>query len=267
MIKRLTGIAGALVLTIALTAFTASALAGTGNGNGTGNSRATPASQSSASAATTQGNSANAPGHTTSHGQNGHMQNSPTQPGVKPDNTTNVLHNTTAPATSNKTKLYGNGTTAGQIAIQFGFTGDLSGPGNSQPHKVIICGHSIDVHALKSHAAQQSCASTHSPQTVHVVLPSLGGVSPTSSTGVSTPTGGLLGAIATQLAAKAGVRGGVLGATAKARVRGGVLGALAAAGKGTLPFTGFPIWVAVLIGLGLMALGLGVRRHNARATI
>jgi len=181
---------------------------------------------------------------------------------MKPDNHTQLNKNTTAPATSNKTKLYGNGTTAGQIAIQFGYTGDLNGPGNSQPHKVITCGHSIDVHALKSHAAQQSCASTHSSQTVQLVIPALGGVSPTS---VSTATGGVLGAIASQLAAKAGVRGGVLGATTKAR--GGVLGALAAAGKGTLPFTGLPIWVAVLIGLGLMALGLGVRRHNARATI
>jgi hypothetical protein len=34
----------------------------------------------------------------------------------------------------------------------------------------------------------------------------------------------------------------------------------------TLPFTGFPIWVAVLVALGLIGLGLGLRRHG-RATV
>ncbi len=57
--------------------------------------------------------------------------------GVKPSSlTTVVAHNTLAPASSNQTKLYGNGKTAGQIATQAGFgSAMLFGPGNSQPHK------------------------------------------------------------------------------------------------------------------------------------
>src|SRR5882757_3069748 len=77
--------------------------------------------------------------------------------GVKPSSTTD--HNTTA-AGSNKTKQYGNGKTAGQIAMQNGASADtpLHGPGNSQPHKVAVCSkngksHQVDVHALKSHRA------------------------------------------------------------------------------------------------------------------
>jgi hypothetical protein len=78
--------------------------------------------------------------------------------GVKPSSTTS--HNTTAPAGSNKTKQYGNGQTAGQIAIKNGAdpSTPLYGPGNSQPHKVAVCSkngktHYVDVHALKSHQA------------------------------------------------------------------------------------------------------------------
>jgi hypothetical protein len=77
--------------------------------------------------------------------------------GVKPSSTTQ--HHTTATAGSNKTKLYGNGKTAGEIAIANGASAStvLVGPGNSQPHKVAVCkngkAHYVDVHALKSHAA------------------------------------------------------------------------------------------------------------------
>jgi hypothetical protein len=71
-----------------------------------------------------------------------------------------------------------------------------------------------------------------------------------------------MGAIASSIAGKAGVHGGVLGSS----TRGGVLGALAAKRTGTLPFTGFPAWLAALIGLALVTLGLGLRRRS-RATI
>jgi hypothetical protein len=67
--------------------------------------------------------------------------------------------------------------------------------------------------------------------------------------------------------------GGVLGVTAtmkkSGKPAGGVAGALASAGNvagANLPFTGFPIWAAVLIALGLIALGLTLRRR-ARATV
>jgi hypothetical protein len=267
MKKRLAGLLGTALLMTALVAFTGSALAGNGNGNGNG---------AGGGSATPPGNSANAPGQvkkssptpsTSSSGNSGHMQNAPTQPGVKPSNSTQK--NTVAPATSNKTKLYGNGKTAGQIAQSHGYTGNLYGPGNSQPHKVTDCrGRSVDVHALKSksHAAT-NCATTTStsvkktttPTTapaLSIVIPSLGQVSPVV-------VGGILGA----LASSRSPNGGVLGAVAGARAHGGVLGAVAAARRhGKLPFTGFPVWIALLIGFSLTAAGLGLRR-SARATI
>ena len=62
--------------------------------------------------------------------------------------------------------------------------------------------------------------------------------------------------------------GGVLGATASAGSsgpEGGVLGAIESASGGVLPFTGFPLWLAVIAALVLIVLGLVLRRH-ARAT-
>ena len=42
----------------------------------------------------------------------------------------------------------------------------------------------------------------------------------------------------------------------------GVLSATGVVGGETLPFTGFPIWVVVLIALALIALGLMLRRRS-----
>ena len=87
--------------------------------------------------------------------------------GVKPSSTTQ--HKTSATAGSNKTKLYGNGMTAGQIAMHNGASSDtpLYGPGNSQPHKVAVCTkgktHYVDVHALKSHRAGACTTSPAAP--------------------------------------------------------------------------------------------------------
>jgi hypothetical protein len=160
------------VLVLALAAFTGSALAGGGNGNGGGSSN---------------GNSANAPGHQTTPAPAAAPAAAPTKPakqpqaskhsststsgpttadnstGVKPSSTTaHGQHNTSAPASSNKTKQYGNGKTAGQIATQAGYgDADLYGPGNSQPHKAAPCPgskHMVDVHALKNKASK--CASS-----------------------------------------------------------------------------------------------------------
>jgi hypothetical protein len=141
------------VLVLALTAFTGAAFAG-GNGNGNGNAGG-------------NGNSATAPGHQDQAAPAPAVQHESKQSstsasnpatggsnthGVKPSNSTK--HDTYAKASSDQTKQYGNGKTAGQIATQAGY-GDatLHGPGNSQPHKTAPCPgskHEVDVHALKN---------------------------------------------------------------------------------------------------------------------
>lgn len=65
---------------------------------------------------------------------------------------------TFAAAGSAQTKLYGNGKTAGEIAMENGAQADtmLYGPGNSRPHKISCGGHWVDVHTLKAHAG--ACA-------------------------------------------------------------------------------------------------------------
>src|SRR5947209_189820 len=59
------------------------------------------------------------------------------------------------------TKQYGNGKTAAQIAVSRGAPAGtlIYGPGNSQPHKVVACGHThaVDVHAIKSYS-QTDCS-------------------------------------------------------------------------------------------------------------
>jgi len=45
-----------------------------------------------------------------------------------------------------------------------------------------------------------------------------------------------------------------------------VLGALETVGKGSLPFTGFPLWLTAFVAMGLIVLGVTLR-HYARATV
>jgi hypothetical protein len=182
--------------------------------------------------------------------------------GVKPTSATGK--NTLEAATSNKTKLYGNGKTAGQIAVQAGFGGSmLYGPGNSQPHKTTCGPHMIDVHALKAHGAA-ACAATSSSSSVSAEVTS--GVSPAVSA-----------AAAAQAAAKSGVLSAKASAPAKTNKHAsGVLSAkaaLAATAKkplrlvatvrhGNLPFTGLALWMPMALGLGLIATGLAMRRKG-----
>jgi hypothetical protein len=149
------------------------------NKEGHGESKASPSASTSASSA------ARKDGHarpkTGGHGNSTHAAASPAQGdptataasvGVKPSNSTS--HNVAAPAGSNSTKLYGNGQTAGQIAIRHGASPStmLYGPGNSQSHKVAPCGQKahgngggVDVHALKSHGGKGGCVGADSPAT------------------------------------------------------------------------------------------------------
>jgi hypothetical protein len=186
--------------------------------------------------------------------------------GVKPSSTTSLSgHNTLAPASSNRTKLYGNGKTAGQIATQAGFgSAMLFGPGNSQPHKTNCGPHAVDVHALKAHAAACAAAATVSAS-----------VTPAASTQTS-----VAGAVAGQTAAATvAARGAEASAPAKNSASGGgVLGAkaelanatkplsravLATIRKGTLPFTGLGLGLPVALGLALIASGYALRRKGS----
>jgi hypothetical protein len=121
--------------------------------------------------------------------------------GVKASSTTHF--NTHAAAGSSATKSYGNGKTAGQIAMKngAGASTNLYGPGNSQPHKASLCAggkvHLVDVHALKAHGGASSCtaastsasASTSSSSSASVTAHSAGSKSqgPKSSKGAFTP--------------------------------------------------------------------------------
>ena len=183
--------------------------------------------------------------------------------GVKPSNTTS--HNTVAPASSNSTKLYGNGKTAGQIATQARFgSAMLYGPGNSQPHKVICGVHNVDVHALKAHAAACTAAA----------LGVVGSVSPavSSQASVVSQVAGQAPTVATTKSAEAAKGAaqskpsshgsGVLGAKAELAKATKPLSraVLATLRKGTLPFTGFDLWLPMALGLALIAGGYGLRR-------
>jgi hypothetical protein len=176
--RRFTALSGALLLALSLAAFTGTALAGNGNGNGNG---AAAQPQAPATPAAAPGNSGSAPGQAKKAAPAAAPAPAPAAPapaksnpgqakkaaaqqaqastpttnnnstGVKPSNATTAHKNTWAPASSNKTKQYGNGKTAGQIATQAGYgNATLYGPGNSQPHKVLCGGHYVDVHALKA---------------------------------------------------------------------------------------------------------------------
>ena len=124
-------------LVVALAAFTGTSLAGNGNGNG----------GSSNGHSDTSKQSDTTPASPATGGSNSQ--------GVKPSSTTK--HDTYAKASSDKTKKYGNGQTAGQIATKAGY-GDatLHGPGNSQPHKTSCGPHEVDVHALKHKACGET---------------------------------------------------------------------------------------------------------------
>jgi len=265
---------GTLVLVLAIAALgSASAYAGNGQGNGNGkdDSAAAPASAASAQ---DHGNSANAQGQLKKDevaaptvSAAAQVDPGAAQPGVKPANDT--AHDTHAAASSEETKQYGNGKTAGQIAVQNGAAPStiLHGPGNSQPHKAAPCSgrHEVDVHALKGKrrtacGTQPSSPPHSTPDPGNVGDPAHGpntaGNTPASS--ASSPS-----EASTSTSAKPAV------STKHVRVESanGVLSATGAIGGGTLPFTGFPLWVVALTAIALVALGLMLRRRSAAPSL
>jgi hypothetical protein len=174
-------------------------------------------------------------------------------------------------ATSNQTKRYGNGTTAGQVALEAGYSGMLHGPGNSQPHKAALCGgQEVDVHALSAPGQRKKCGSTQITSVTAATTSKGSSHSSSASVAGQTASGGVAGTAGTGTGSTAqGAQGGVLGVTASAGSggpAGGVLGAIESVGQGTLPFTGFPLWVVVLAAGTLIPVGLALRRQ-ARATV
>lgn len=301
------------VLVLALAAFTGSALAGGSGANGSDGSNGnsanapgqtkadqTPAAPAAAAPGQTKADQAPAAPAATATKNDKQSSTSAAAPatggsnttGVKPSNTTD--HDTYATASSDKTKVYGNGKTAGQIATQAGYgNAILHGPGNSQPHKTAPCpgGHEVDVHALK-HKSSAACAAPQSQPQSHTVTPATSApvtVTATAAATVATP------AVVTPVATAAGaVQGtpptialapspvGVKGVAvtkkqapkapktvqpAKAEPAGGVLGATKTLGgtttSSTLPFTGLPLWIFALVAAGMIGVGLTLRRASA----
>jgi hypothetical protein len=257
-------LAGTLVLVLGIAALeSASAYAGNGQGNGNGKNDPVAASEGAAGAED-HGNSANAPGQlkkdepaapTASAAQN---DAGAAHAGVKPSNDT--AHDTHAAASSDKTKLYGNGKTAGQIAIQNGAAPStvLHGPGNSQPHKAAPCsgGHEVDVHALKG---KRGKACGGQPPSPHPTPDPGKPGDPVHDPGGNTPAVNPSSPAQSTPAKPKPVVSPQHGSVEKGA---GVLSATQAIGAGTLPFTGFPIWVVVLLALALIVLGLMLRRRS-----
>ncbi len=189
------------------------------------------------------------------------------QTGVKPSNDT--AHDTHAAASSDQTKQYGNGRTAGQIAIGNGAAGStvLHGPGNSQPHKASPCsgGHEVDVHALKAKRGGTCGTKPPSPPTPRP-NPTPDPGKPGDS-GHGPNPGGPTPAVPSR-PASVDPKGPVMARPVVATHHGrpaaaaGVLSATGAIGSGTLPFTGFPIWIVMLIALALIAAGVALRRRS-----
>ena len=262
-----------LVLGIAALA-SASAFAGNGNGQGNGKDDSAAAPAAVADTSPGHGNSANAPGQLKKDEApaptiaapavaDATQQVSSAQSGVKPSNDT--AHETHAAASSDETKLYGNGRTAGQIAQRNGAAPStmLHGPGNSQPHKASPCagGHEVDVHALKGKRSGRCGNPSPPPHTTPnpIVTPDPG-KNPDPAKG---PTSDPSLNPAVTSAGTVVISGMVSVTKVTKKHRGhdaaaGILAATGAAGRGTLPFTGVDLWSTAFVALTLMLIGLAL---------
>jgi len=262
----------------------ASAFAGNGNGqgNGKGNGKddLTAAPAAVADTSLGHGNSADAPGQLKKDEAPAPTVAAPAQAdpteqvsvaqsGVKPSNDT--AHDTHAAASSDETKLYGNGKTAGQIAQRNGAAPStvLHGPGNSQPHKASPCagGHEVDVHALKG-KRRGSCGNASPPPhtTPNPVITPDPGKSPDPVKNPDPAKGPTSGPAINPAVTPAGTvvvssSVSVTKVTKKHRGRNaasGILSATGVVGRGTLPFTGVDLWSTAFVALTLMLIGLAL---------
>jgi hypothetical protein len=365
-------LAAACALAVATMAFTGSAVAGGGNSaNAPGQQKeeqaaAQPQAQQPTAQASQPAAQNTPPGQAkkaaTPTAQPAATHSSPGQakqaakassssPGVKPaSGTTHWTHCVTGTSASGVTctssdngntpqtkadvsKQYGNGKTAAEIAVSRGGVNvQLTGPGNSQPHKVTVCGKpnnksgGVDVHAVKSydtsacqptqaavtrptapcgykvvattsvagpahghgqglsHNKHETSSTTYSVQADSTQSCSAAPVSPPNAPVNGAPINGgpVTGAPVTgtpvtggtpQVTPIAGAApatsnsGGVLGAhttlaAPKTHPHHGVLGTVAHISGTSLPFTGFPLWIAVVIAAALIVAGFAVRRRG-----
>lgn len=277
-------------------------------------------------------------------------------PGVKPSNSTSkwttcstgggqgtsATCSGTHSSKADSSKQYGHGGTAAQIANSRGAPAGtvLTGPGNSQPHKVAVCpkkankSGGVDVHAVKSYDTAaceqkeqeqqkeqkeelQGCPpfTTQTITTTNTVVMHHAGptkvfeISPSEKSAhyknkhpddlqtvtetKTVVTGGVckveeqekkqeqvqvlaaageqkpteqLPVVEQQQPAAQQEQGGVLGAQAVVKQprgpqgQGGVLGEIGSVAAAELPFTGLALWIVLLAGLGLLAVGFGARR-------
>src|SRR5258708_5387174 len=161
--------AGVTTTALALAVFSGTALAGGGNDGDHGNSGGASSQQRS-------------DGHSQKSSDQSQSQSSSqdsSQAGVKPSNDTKKwtecstgTSGGSVTCTGNgpkpdSSKRYGNGKTAAEIAASNGAPADtkITGPGNSQPHKVTSCKHShaVDVHAVKSYSSDD-CSTAKSEE-------------------------------------------------------------------------------------------------------
>jgi hypothetical protein len=189
--------------------------------------------------------------------------------GVKPAN--NTAHETHAAASSNATKQYGNGQTAGAIAIQHGAAPStvLHGPGNSQPHKAAPCSgrHEVDVHALKAHGSGGCGGPTPTPAPHPSPTPTPNPSPVPSRSRPDEPTQGAKPAAgpvdpARHKSARPVEKTVVVVKAHRGAVSKGVLATTQRTAE--LPFTGLSLWLAVLAGLAMVGTGLALRQIRTR---
>ncbi|MGB2952035.1 MAG: hypothetical protein WBB74_01435 [Gaiellaceae bacterium] len=165
------------------------------------------------------------------------------------------------------------GATAGYAAHPESF----GGPGSSGTHKYTVChnGHAItvDVHSWNAHVNGHGDTllpyGTKGKRACGTTSPATPATAPTSSGGPATTSAAVTVTSNSHPAAKK-VRVDVgskktIASKRPAKPSGGVPVPVAVVKKGTLPFTGFPIWIAVLIGFGVTAGGFALRRIRATA--